>query len=168
MQEQLQERLPVLDAEAEALRARHQQARARSEWFGPGRRRLPGPLGAAPHLLGRVAGDAGFDPLALGADPAVFARNYEAELVHMRWAMMAAVGCLVPEVLSLRGTDLGEPVWWKVGRRNAISVEIASLNRRCSGGGCKAERRHHPQLGRHSGGAHDSFSFMKGCSRSKK
>jgi hypothetical protein len=29
--------------------------------------------------------------------------------------MLAAVGCLVPEVLSLRGVELGEAVWWKVG-----------------------------------------------------
>lgn len=29
--------------------------------------------------------------------------------------MLAAVGCLVPEVLSLSGVELGEPVWWKVG-----------------------------------------------------
>ena len=42
-------------------------------------------------------------------------RNYEAELVHARWAMLAAVGCLIPEILDLRGVDLGEPVWWKVG-----------------------------------------------------
>ena len=29
--------------------------------------------------------------------------------------MLAAVGCLVPEALALRGVELGEPVWWKVG-----------------------------------------------------
>jgi len=29
--------------------------------------------------------------------------------------MLAAVGCLVPEVLSISGVELGEPVWWKVG-----------------------------------------------------
>lgn len=35
--------------------------------------------------------------------------------MHARWAMLAAIGCLIPEVLSLRGVELGEPVWWKVG-----------------------------------------------------
>jgi light-harvesting complex II chlorophyll a/b binding protein 7 len=29
--------------------------------------------------------------------------------------MLAAVGCLIPEALSLSGVELGEPVWWKVG-----------------------------------------------------
>jgi hypothetical protein len=29
--------------------------------------------------------------------------------------MLAAVGCLIPEILSLNGVELGEPVWWKVG-----------------------------------------------------
>lgn len=29
--------------------------------------------------------------------------------------MLAAVGCLVPEALSMSGVELGEPVWWKVG-----------------------------------------------------
>ncbi len=33
--------------------------------------------------------------------------------------MLAAVGCLVPEALSLNGVDLGEPVWWKVGAAKA-------------------------------------------------
>ena len=47
-------------------------------------------------------------------------RNYEAELVHARWAMLAAVGCLIPEILDLRGVDLGEPVWWKVGAWNDL------------------------------------------------
>lgn len=29
--------------------------------------------------------------------------------------MLAAVGCLIPEALSMSGVELGEPVWWKVG-----------------------------------------------------
>ena len=29
--------------------------------------------------------------------------------------MLGAIGALVPELLSMRGVELGEPVWWKVG-----------------------------------------------------
>ncbi|KAL6754338.1 chlorophyll a/b-binding protein [Haematococcus lacustris] len=115
VQDALAAQLPQLQAEAEALRAEHTAARKRSAWYGSIRRRLPGALGSAPHLLGHVAGDQGFDPLGLAVDPAVFARHHEAELLHARWAMLAAVGCLVPEVLSMQGVALGEPVWWKVG-----------------------------------------------------
>lgn len=30
-----------------------------------------------------------------------------------RWAMLGVLGALVPEALSLAGTDIAEPVWWK-------------------------------------------------------
>eukprot|EP00877_Chromochloris_zofingiensis_P007106 jgi/Chrzof1/2649/Cz11g23240.t1_LHC15[v5.2] len=116
VQEALNEKLPVLEAEAQALKQQHTEARLRSPWYGPDRPQLPPALGGgAPHLTGIVAGDYGFDPLGLGVDPAAFQRNLEAELVHARWAMLAAIGCLVPEVLSMSGVNVGEPVWWKVG-----------------------------------------------------
>jgi hypothetical protein len=47
-------------------------------------------------------------------------RHYEAELVHARWAMLGAIGCLIPEILSIRGVELGEPVWWKVWSKHSI------------------------------------------------
>ncbi|GFH18743.1 chlorophyll a-b binding protein, chloroplastic [Haematococcus lacustris] len=50
--------------------------------YGSARRRLPGALGSAPHLPGHVAGDQGFDPLGLAADPAVFARLAASPRVH--------------------------------------------------------------------------------------
>ena len=111
--EDLAARKPALAAEAAAVRAAQEAARGRSAWFGPARPRLPFP---AAHLEGRVAGDYGFDPLGLARDPAAFARYWDVELLHARWAMLAAVGCLVPEALTaFGGVDLGEAVWWKVG-----------------------------------------------------
>ncbi|KAG9160266.1 hypothetical protein Leryth_025275 [Lithospermum erythrorhizon] len=38
------------------------------------------------------------------------------EILHARWAMLAALGALVPEVLDLVGAfHFVEPVWWRVG-----------------------------------------------------
>lgn len=114
VQDALNERLPELEAQAAELRRAHAAARQSSRWYGARRPRLPGSLGAAPHLTGDVAGDYGFDPLGFSAEAQKFAWNYEAELLHGRWAMLGVVGCLVPEALSMRGVDVGEPVWWKV------------------------------------------------------
>lgn len=36
--------------------------------------------------------------------------------MHARWAMLASVGALVPEVLDLFGAfHFVEPIWWRVG-----------------------------------------------------
>uniref|UniRef100_A0A2P2JHN5 Chlorophyll a-b binding protein, chloroplastic n=1 Tax=Rhizophora mucronata TaxID=61149 RepID=A0A2P2JHN5_RHIMU len=38
------------------------------------------------------------------------------EILHARWAMLAALGALVPEVLDLLGAfHFSEAVWWRVG-----------------------------------------------------
>ncbi|CAL5405159.1 unnamed protein product [Camellia sinensis] len=38
------------------------------------------------------------------------------EILHARWAMLAALGALIPELLDLVGAfHFVEPVWWKVG-----------------------------------------------------
>lgn len=98
------------------MRSEWDQAKARSPFFGQERPKLPGPLGNAPHLSGDLPGDYGFDPLGLWT--ANKDRQHwiaEAELLHGRWAMLAVVGVLLPEILSLCGADVGEPVWWKVG-----------------------------------------------------
>ncbi|WIA15503.1 hypothetical protein OEZ85_002140 [Tetradesmus obliquus] len=116
VQQGLEEKLPQLEAEAAALKQQHAEARSRSRWYGPQRPQLPAALGGCQaHLSGAVAGDYGFDPLGLSQQQEAFDKYFEAELLHARWAMLAAVGCLIPEALSLAGVELGEPVWWKVG-----------------------------------------------------
>ena len=129
--EALQRRKPELVAEAEAARKARDAARAASPWFGPSRPQWLGPLGgAAPHLAGAAAGDYGFDPLGFGSEPEAFDRNLEAELLHARWAMLAAVGCLVPELLARAGVDVGEPVWWRVGAtklQDGITLNYAGI-----------------------------------------
>jgi len=75
---------------------------------------LPGSPAPA-HLDGSLAGDYGFDPLSLGADPEALKWNQQAELIHGRWAMLGVAGCLVPELLTKAGVaDL--PVWSEAGK----------------------------------------------------
>ncbi|XP_065629585.1 chlorophyll a-b binding protein 7, chloroplastic isoform X2 [Quercus suber] len=44
------------------------------------------------------------------------ARKESFEILHARWAMLASLGVLVPEVLDILGAfHFVEPVWWRVG-----------------------------------------------------
>ncbi|KAJ0520746.1 putative chlorophyll A-B binding protein [Helianthus annuus] len=55
-------------------------------------------------------------PWCLGQDPVAFKRYYNFEILHARWAMLAALGALIPELLDLVGAfHFVEPVWWRVG-----------------------------------------------------
>jgi hypothetical protein len=55
--------------------------------------------------------------------------------------MLAAVGCLIPEALSLNGVELGEPVWWKVGAaklQGGVTLNYAGIEGfRIAGGLCQ-------------------------------
>ncbi|XP_020959248.1 chlorophyll a-b binding protein of LHCII type 1 isoform X2 [Arachis ipaensis] len=44
------------------------------------------------------------------------ARKRSFEILHARWAMLASIGALIPEILDLLGAvHFVEPVWWRVG-----------------------------------------------------
>ncbi|XBI80668.1 hypothetical protein VPH35_089771 [Triticum aestivum] len=118
LRRRLESRKASAAAEADALRAAAREARSSSFWYGGARPRWLGPLryDYPEHLVGEFPGDYGFDIAGLGRDPVAFANYFNFEILHCRWAMLAALGVVVPELLDLFGiVHFVEPVWWKVG-----------------------------------------------------
>ena len=63
-------------------------------------RKLVFPGAAAPAYLNEsLAGDYGWDPLGLGADPTALKWYRQSELQHARWAMLGVAGILGAELL---------------------------------------------------------------------
>merc|ERR1712207_115812 len=86
------------------------QAPERPLWLGPYTGTVP------TYLDGPLPADYGWDTSGLSVTPEALTRNRELELIHARWAMMGALGTLLPELLSIyAGTPLAEPVWFKAG-----------------------------------------------------
>merc|ERR1719158_2171972 len=92
------------------------------KWYGPDRALfLPGGLldrsDVPSYLTGELAGDYGYDPLGLGKSPEQVRSYREAELIHSRWAMLAAAGCVIPEGLEANGADLVGGTWFETGAK---------------------------------------------------
>ena len=89
-----------------------------SAWYAPKRNKWLDPLpdGAVHECsTGEHPGDYGCDTAGLAAGAATFEQYREAELVHARWAMLNALGCLTPGLLGKAGFPIAETLWFKDG-----------------------------------------------------
>lgn len=92
------DRLAAGGCRASSPRPLHLHPPVCSPWYGPDRPQWLGPLSRDPpaHLAGVLPGDYGWDPVGLGREPAQLDRYVELELLHARWAMLGALGAMVP------------------------------------------------------------------------
>merc|ERR1719487_2340644 len=93
-----------------------------NKWYGPNRALfLPKGLfdstDIPSYLTGELPGDYGYDPLGLGKDPEQVVKYREAELIHARWAMLAAAGFVIPEGLEANGADIVGGTWFETGAK---------------------------------------------------
>ncbi|WIA23179.1 hypothetical protein OEZ86_010071 [Tetradesmus obliquus] len=95
-------------------------AQGLDKWYGPDRALfLPGGLldrnDLPDYLDGTLAGDYGYDPLGLGKDKETVEKYRANELIHGRWAMLAAAGIIIPEGLQANGADIRGGTWFETG-----------------------------------------------------
>ncbi|MCO5559575.1 hypothetical protein L7F22_013176 [Adiantum nelumboides] len=119
---QLQERMQDYKARSKELagetESAKRKAREESVWYGKDRPKWLGPIPFQypDHLTGEAPGDYGFDIFGLGRDTISFNNYFNFEILHARWAMLAALGVVIPEILDrFFDVDFTEPVWWRVG-----------------------------------------------------
>ncbi|KAK4338804.1 hypothetical protein RND71_040266 [Anisodus tanguticus] len=127
LRKRLEEKKKVAVENSAKFKALAQMARNDSIWYGEDRPRWLGPISYdyPTYLNGELPGDYGFDIWGLSKDPVVLQKYFKYgldfasisyEILHGRWAMLAALGALIPELLNLTGLfQFVEPVWWRVG-----------------------------------------------------
>ncbi|KAH0938610.1 hypothetical protein HID58_006071 [Brassica napus] len=105
LRRRLEEKKKEAVENASRFNAKAQKARADSKWYGQERPRWFGPIpyDYPPYLTGELPGDYGFDIAGLGKDRLNFDKYFNFEILHARWAMLAALGALIPEVFDLTG-----------------------------------------------------------------
>uniref|UniRef100_A0A7C8YHP8 Chlorophyll a-b binding protein, chloroplastic n=1 Tax=Opuntia streptacantha TaxID=393608 RepID=A0A7C8YHP8_OPUST len=130
LQRRLQEQKAVAVKDAIRQKRLAEMARNQSRWYGKDRPRWLGPLPFEypSYLTGELPGDYGFDVAGLGKDPIALQKYFNFEVLHARWAMLGALGALIPELLDLCGAfNFVEPVWWRVGY-SKLKQLTASVN----------------------------------------
>uniref|UniRef100_A0A7R9VAR6 Chlorophyll a-b binding protein, chloroplastic n=1 Tax=Chlamydomonas euryale TaxID=1486919 RepID=A0A7R9VAR6_9CHLO len=100
------------------------------KWYGPDRKLfLPGgllsPEDVPEYLDGTLPGDYGYDPLGLGGDEEGVEKYRANELLHARWAMLAAAGIIIPEGLQANGANIVGGTWFETG---AAMLDGGTLN----------------------------------------
>ena len=88
-----------------------------------------------PVLNGTLPGDYGYDPLGLAKDAETLEKYRANELLHARWAMLAAAGAIIPEGLAANGADVKGATWFETGAAmlnggtlNWFAVPIANIS----------------------------------------
>lgn len=118
LQRRMEQKKKLYAENSSKFKALEEKAREESLWYGEGRPRWLGPVSYKypAHLTGELPGDYGFDIAGLSQDPVALQKYFNFEVLHARWAMLAALGVIIPEILDLLGAfQFVEPVWWRVG-----------------------------------------------------